>query len=66
MNDPRQSVLKCSGLDLFNGTVRDSMQAGIIEPSLVKAKAIKSATEAAISILRIDDFIKSFPDKQEE
>jgi len=31
--------------------------AGILEPTLSKLKSLKSATEAAIAILRIDDFI---------
>ena len=64
-DDPRQVILKCTGLDLMNGTVRDSLQAGILEPTLVKTKALKSATEAAIAILRIDDFIKMVEDKKE-
>lgn len=46
------------GLDLINGTVRDNIKAGVIEPALIKLKSLKAATEAAISILRIDDLIK--------
>merc|ERR1712232_1237981 len=45
------------GLDLSNGKVRDNIKAGVIEPALRHIKAIQFATEAAITILRIDDMI---------
>jgi hypothetical protein len=38
--------------------VRDNKAAGVVEPAMSKIKQIKLATEAAITILRIDDFIK--------
>lgn len=50
--------LKWYGLDLVNGKVRDSKAAGVLEPTMSKVKSLKFATEAAITILRIDDFIK--------
>jgi len=46
------------GLDLELGKVRDNLKAGVLEPAQSKIKMIKFATEAAISILRIDDSIK--------
>ena len=46
-----------SGLDLENGTVRDNLKAGVVEPAMSKIKALRFATEAAITILRIDDRI---------
>jgi len=49
------------GLDLFNGKVRNSVDAGILEPTMSKVKSIRFATEAAITILRIDDMIKLNP-----
>jgi T-complex protein 1 subunit alpha len=49
---------KWYGLDLSKGKVRNSVQAGCLEPAIGKLKALKFATEAAISILRIDDLIK--------
>jgi len=52
------------GLDLINGKVRDSLQAGVLEPVISKVKSIKFATEAAITILRIDDLIKLNPKNQ--
>lgn len=50
--------LKYVGLDLIEGTVRDNRKAGVLEPTLSKVKSLKFATEAAITILRIDDMIK--------
>lgn len=46
------------GLDLMEGAVRDNRQAGVFEPAVSKIKSLKFATEAAITILRIDDMIK--------
>lgn len=53
------------GLDLVNGKPRDNKQAGVYEPTMVKTKSLKFATEAAITILRIDDLIKLFPEAKE-
>lgn len=50
--------LKYSGLDLTNGKIRDSLAAGVVEPAISKIKSLRFATEAAVSILRIDDHIK--------
>lgn len=50
--------LKHSGLDLINGTIRDNLEAGVVEPAISKIKSLRFATEAAITILRIDDMIK--------
>lgn len=54
------------GLDLVNGKPRDNKQAGVFEPTMVKTKSLKFATEAAITILRIDDLIKLHPEPKEE
>jgi thermosome len=48
---------KYFGVDVYNGKTADMMKAGVIEPLRIKAQAIKSASEAAIMILRIDDVI---------
>jgi thermosome len=45
------------GLNVFNGKVMNAMRLGIVEPLRVKTQAIKSASEAAEMILRIDDVI---------
>lgn len=49
------------GLDLLNGDVRDNVKAGILEPTMSKVKSLKSAYEAAVSLLRIDDAIQCAP-----
>lgn len=85
------------GLDLLKGTVRNNLEAGVIEPAMSKVKiiqvlvssmyfthqwivitelclicfSIKSslpqfATEAAITILRIDDMIRLVKDESQE
>ena len=45
------------GIDVFAGEPADMMERGVIEPLRVKRQAIKSASEAAVMILRIDDVI---------
>ena len=46
------------GLDLHEGKIRNNLEAGVIEPAMSKVKIIQFATEAAITILRIDDMIR--------
>lgn len=60
------AALKNHGLDLHEGAVRDNKKAGVFEPAISKVKSLKFATEAAITILRIDDLIKLEPEKGEE
>lgn len=55
---PEHSQLRWVGLDLVAGVVRDNKKAGVLEPTMSKVKSLKFATEAAITILRIDDMIK--------
>ncbi|KAM3930580.1 T-complex protein 1 subunit alpha [Leptodactylus fuscus] len=64
--NPDRKNLKWIGLDLLNGKPRDNKQAGVFEPTVVKTKSLKFATEAAITILRIDDLIKLHPESKEE
>ena len=52
------SDLRYSGLDLYQGNVRNNLLAGVVEPAISKIKSLRFATEAAITILRIDDLIK--------
>jgi T-complex protein 1 subunit alpha len=49
--------LKNTGLDLVDGTIRDNLLAGVVEPAMSKIKSLRFATEAAVTILRIDDRI---------
>ena len=54
--EAQQKGDKCfASLDLVNGTIRDGMAAGVIEPGMSKVKSIQFVEEAAITILRIDD-----------
>ena len=48
---------KAIGVDVFAGEPADMLERGVIEPARVKRQAIKSASEVAIMILRIDDVI---------
>ena len=48
-----------TGIDARNTRVADMYSLGILEPVVVKEQIIKSATEAACMILRIDDVIAS-------
>jgi hypothetical protein len=54
------------GLDLYEGTVRDNRKAGVLEPAISKIKSLKFATEAAITILRIDDMIRLDPERKDK
>lgn len=52
---------KTYGLNLVDGTIRDNLAAGVVEPAMSKIKSLRFATEAAITILRIDDRIQTNP-----
>jgi thermosome len=55
--------MKNFGLDLITGEPADMLALGVVEPLKVKTQAIKSATEAATMVLRVDDVIAA---KREE
>ena len=50
---------KWTGIDVRNGKIADIYKLEIFEPLVVKEQIIKSATEVASMILRIDDVIAS-------
>ena len=54
---------KWAGVDVFNSKVTDMMKLEVYEPLAVKEQVVKSATEAASMILRIDDVIASSKEK---
>mmetsp|Transcript_5389 Transcript_5389/g.11888 ORF Transcript_5389/g.11888 Transcript_5389/m.11888 type:complete len:543 (+) Transcript_5389:93-1721(+) len=64
--DDTKKDYKWYGLDLTNGAVRNSVTAGVLEPMVSKLKSLKFATEAAITILRIDDLVRIAPEQQQE
>jgi thermosome len=55
--------MKNFGLNLITGEPADMLAEGVVEPLKVKTQAIKSATEAATMVLRVDDVIAA---KREE
>lgn len=56
--------MKWAGIDVFSGKIVDSWKAGVIEPLKTKTQAIKSASEVAELILRIDDVIAGSGSKE--
>jgi len=56
-----------AGIDVVNSKVVDDMfTVNVVEPILVKEQVLKSATEAATTILKIDDVIAAAPKKEEK
>jgi len=53
------------GVDVFSGGVTNMLEKGVIEPVWVKQQTLKSATEVASMILRIDDVIAATKPKAE-
>jgi chaperonin GroEL (HSP60 family) len=47
------------GINVFTGKTENMRDKGVLEPLIVKEQAVKSATESAAMILRIDDVIAS-------
>jgi len=45
------------GVDVFSGKIKNMLDLNVVEPMRVKQQVIKSATEAANMILKIDDLI---------
>lgn len=54
---------RCHGLSLSDGKIRNNLTEGVLEATISKIKSIKFATEAAITILRIDDLVTLEPEK---
>jgi thermosome len=54
---------KWTGVDVRNTVVADMFKQNVLEPVAVKQQIIKSATEAASMILRVDDVIASSKSK---
>ena len=55
-----------AGVDVLNGRITNMLKLKVIEPVIVTKQKLKSATEAAEMILRIDDIIAAAPPKEEE
>ncbi|MFH0860022.1 MAG: thermosome subunit alpha [Candidatus Altiarchaeota archaeon] len=48
---------KNAGVDVLNSSIADMWKKGVVEPLKIKTQAVKSSSEAAEMILRIDDVI---------
>ncbi len=57
---------KWCGINVYTGETVDMMKLGIFEPVRVLGNAVKSGTEAATLILRIDDIIAASKKEEEE
>ena len=58
---------RSAGIDVISGeVVEDMTERNVIEPLLVKESMIKTAAEAALTILKIDDIIAASPLKKEK
>lgn len=57
---------KAIGIDAYSGKSANMRNLNVVEPLRVKTQAIKSATDAAAMILRIDDVIASKTTKPED
>jgi len=55
-----------AGVDVHGGKIADMAALNVWDPLLVKKQVVKSAVEAAIMILRIDDIIAAGAPKKEE
>merc|ERR1712227_582552 len=64
--DATKAELHHYGMDCISGKVQNNLAAGIVEPALSKVKMIQFATEASITVLRIDDMIKLNPPEPEQ
>lgn len=58
-------TLKNCGLDLVSGEICNNLAAGVVEPAVSKIKSFRFATEAAITILRIDDRVTVSPSQRQ-
>ncbi len=53
-----------TGVDVMSGKIDDMAALGVFEPLAVKLQVVKSSSEAASMILRIDDVIASSKAKE--
>eukprot|EP01055_Gregarina_sp_Pseudo9_P005642 Gregarina_sp_Pseudo_9__5641@NODE_788_length_2219_cov_15_911927_g742_i0_p1_GENE_NODE_788_length_2219_cov_15_911927_g742_i0NODE_788_length_2219_cov_15_911927_g742_i0_p1_ORF_typecomplete_len550_score182_70Cpn60_TCP1/PF00118_24/1_2e162DUF531/PF04407_12/0_43DUF531/PF04407_12/6_1e03_NODE_788_length_2219_cov_15_911927_g742_i05332182 len=65
-DDEADEKYKWYGLNLIDGDVRNNLEAGVLEPAMIKIKAIRFATEAAVTILRVDDIVVNHPEQEQQ
>jgi len=61
LREKQNTGAKWTGVDVRNRKVDDMFKEDVLEPVVVKEQIIKSATEAASMLLRIDDVIAASP-----
>ncbi len=54
------------GVEVYTGDIVDMRKRGVLDPAKVKEQALKTATELASMVLRIDDIIAATKPKEEE
>lgn len=57
LRNRHSSGIRTAGLNVFTGMAEDMLALGVVEPLRVKTQEIKSATDAATMILRVDDIL---------
>ncbi|MBN2111433.1 MAG: thermosome subunit [Methanosarcinaceae archaeon] len=55
----KHGTVKYGGLNIFTAEVDNMLDMGIVDPLRVKTQAIKSASEVAVMILRVDDMLRA-------
>jgi len=64
IEEQQEAGAEWTGFDAVHGEVTDCWKRAIVEPSRIKSQALASATEVAVTVLRIDDmFIGDTRDK---
>ncbi|GFE55845.1 t-complex alpha subunit [Babesia ovis] len=61
---PEEEAYRWYGISLADGELRNNLSEGILEATISKIKSIKFATEAAVTILRIDELVTLEPEKE--
>ena len=54
------------GVDVLNGTVADMFKIFVWEPEIVRINVLKAATEAACTILSVDQTIRNAASEQQQ
>ncbi len=55
----KHSTVNTAGVDVYTGEIVDMLEKGIVDPLRVKKQAIRSASEVANMVLRVDDMLRA-------
>ena len=50
---------KNAGLNVYNGSVEDMLEKGVVDPLRVKIDSVKAGSEAAAMVLRVDNILRA-------